>query len=1260
MSATKAKELLAAAEAAALPSEGRDGGPLMELARRHTSRAGKDGVYDMAEVLQSVPKKSRIRLCECLRDAITNIINESASAEAYAEEQEEEQEEGAFVFTGESLDLLSALATVVYCYATEGPGKPFPAELLGAATALHDILLHLDGMQGMAVQSTIAKICEVWWLDGLPGAESLVTQLVPYSLAKALDDEGKDADVKRVHALREALLLLDWDHEDSVSLREMLLGAFISSNFLRSDTGHRFLTCILGLHLTFSDDVSAVVRAQIPHARVGQLSAYGDVYFRAWQGSSGAYRQAIESSCVQPLMHAAAHASAAKLFNSLRVVLRSFHDKKTHKGVDGMLVKLYSPILWRGLKVANPMVRAHCVTLLADAFPLVDQEAPAEEEEKSLERQFSVLCDACEDCDHRVRSAAAAAVSDVLTRWWEALEPATARTLLTRIAGGLAWDASAPAVRLAAVRGMTRILQCPPAHGALRTMLPSTANLIHDTDRRVRRAYVALLAEVKGIRGMKFGRICQPDQMLAQLAQEPCPAVAGAVTGLLSDSYFPTGSGVTGEEQVSRMLTLVEQNPLAARVLCGRLREHTSVGSVTKLLVMLTRVIMVAISNHEASTEAQASEHRSKGGRKQLKPVVKSKGRKRSLPYDQSAQQGSAAEDEASSSPPELTAADTPLMSALLDLVASLWESVSETLKQDESYKPAAELVERTYGDDALIRMIGAFSNEPSTYEGVMRIAGLAGPTIAPGLASDAIVELRSLSPEAASSEYIPRVSLLCSWGMQGRLVEVVADALDTALDPGGVARPDSPGRKKRNRGAGVSPQMPVSVALSVLDYILAGVDAPSASGRTCLLADPAATSRLSDSLQAFRFDAAERLRLGIVEDDECLDMGMLPSKFLVLALDLEMRLQIHSSAAVAMAEEDYEEKKNCISMPARVVEIVEWSLEELLPAASVHVLGSSQEPNEQPRPLSPPPRAKMRPARTDVLRSTGEIKVDSASTPPSQLAAALLSVVFVGISELLALGAAAQQSSKWAQQWSDALSSCPTLSPARRGLLLPALCRLTYQLMLAEKSGAEVPTSLWSLLLDSAAEEEPAAENAFIDMGPGSSSAWVKKLLTAMIYLQSKRQGLEGLCGRLLDFIGSSKAIGSQNSPSDDGGSSEEDESDLQLRLGKSKFGITAQGSAVMNALVKSAPASSALGMRCAQRVLSRNGEEARAASHILAEAVERAPAKSLNELMKAATAEGLLKPHQADLSVMEPDPVAIAEKELILKLAQINVATG
>ena len=54
----------------------------------------------------------------------------------------------------------------------------------------------------------------------------------------------------------------------------------------------------------------------------------------------------------------------------LRKVLAGLHQHKASAAVDGLLYRLYCPILFRGLQAANGAVRLNALQLLVDAFPL--------------------------------------------------------------------------------------------------------------------------------------------------------------------------------------------------------------------------------------------------------------------------------------------------------------------------------------------------------------------------------------------------------------------------------------------------------------------------------------------------------------------------------------------------------------------------------------------------------------------------------------------------------------------------------------------------------------------------------------------------------------------------------------------------------------------------------------------------------------------------------------------------------------------------
>ena len=60
----------------------------------------------------------------------------------------------------------------------------------------------------------------------------------------------------------------------------------------------------------------------------------------------------------------------------------------------------------------------------------------------------------------------------VLSVFWEMVPIDTTRALLTRVVGRLASDGASPLVRLAAVEGLTLLLECPASHSVLKSMLP--------------------------------------------------------------------------------------------------------------------------------------------------------------------------------------------------------------------------------------------------------------------------------------------------------------------------------------------------------------------------------------------------------------------------------------------------------------------------------------------------------------------------------------------------------------------------------------------------------------------------------------------------------------------------------------------------------------------------------------------------------------------------------------------------------------------
>jgi hypothetical protein len=69
-------------------------------------------------------------------------------------------------------------------------------------------------------------------------------------------------------------------------------------------------------------------------------------------------------------MQAAVLAATPALAAALRRLLGGLHGAKAAPGVDALLLRLYRPILFRGLAAANAAVRRNALHLLLAAFPL--------------------------------------------------------------------------------------------------------------------------------------------------------------------------------------------------------------------------------------------------------------------------------------------------------------------------------------------------------------------------------------------------------------------------------------------------------------------------------------------------------------------------------------------------------------------------------------------------------------------------------------------------------------------------------------------------------------------------------------------------------------------------------------------------------------------------------------------------------------------------------------------------------------------------
>lgn len=152
-----------------------------------------------------------------------------------------------------------------------------------------------------------------------------------------------------------------------------------------------------------------------------------------------------------------------------------------------MLERLYEPILWRALKVANAKgkmgctfmrrvilmlasttVRRNAGVLLFDAFPLVQPDSSKRGMDQLLQKQFDQMHDLLFDPAPMVRSVAVKGVCRVLGVYWELIPTATINVLLSALIKDLVRDKrySPPPPR-----GVARLLILY-RHSALHSFVP--------------------------------------------------------------------------------------------------------------------------------------------------------------------------------------------------------------------------------------------------------------------------------------------------------------------------------------------------------------------------------------------------------------------------------------------------------------------------------------------------------------------------------------------------------------------------------------------------------------------------------------------------------------------------------------------------------------------------------------------------------------------------------------------------------------------
>lgn len=820
-----------------------------------------------------------------------------------------------------------------------GSGKPktlkMPSQVFDVAMAMHDILfaLHSCGDSASSTKLAVLNVCETWWHAMGERREALIVQCLPLLALRACEEEDcftNKTHIQRLYKLRDAFHYIDFTDQSSDSLRKLVLRIASNPLCLKIGEGKKLLSSLM-LDVELMKDLHLSFRAQIPTAKDSVLTAYGEIYLRAWKGAKEQsdqesdhnkednVQETIELEILQDLMYAVVHVASQKTFHAILTVLEPIHVDKKNKDVASMLYRLYNPILWRSLKAANPKVRQNAVELfekvfpLNDPFPMAGQNASKE----AVLKGTQALRDALKDNDPNVRAVASKAAASICAIFWEVLPPEEIRQILNsklircRVSHHLeisdkhlallldtvivlehSSDKSSAAVRVASVESVTILLGNDRSHGVLRALLPSIGNLIHDKAEKVRLSVARMLVRVKTIPGIRFYHVVPVDQLLTRLNVEaenhgaPCTVVAKELTALLLNSYFPQGENVSASEQLKRTLTFLLTSPNASAVFYANVTEYLEVEAVVRLILVLSNCLKSAVATDQVC---------------EINDMMQSKKRR----HRKSSKSSDQKSDDAShntSPPDQITADDTTLMAGLSNTIDVLWKTTLPRLEKKTNFQSKKKLDKYFSGKEFdLVSVLSHFeqkgieSEDQSerrvecfhTCSSLLNCAGRLDKSTANEVTSHVSTVLDTVQKETSQS-FVPFVSsylsFMCSVGHVADVAAAIARSVvesfgngdDHLLSPtfeGINARRRSRRSLSKQSSIVLVPTFPPSIAWPVLDGILQGMNADTVQARDLILSSDTASSAILGAFQkgiqlTERILAVSGGSLGVVPED--------------------------------------------------------------------------------------------------------------------------------------------------------------------------------------------------------------------------------------------------------------------------------------------------------------------------------------------------------------------------------------------------------
>jgi len=496
------------------------------------------------------------------------------------------------------------------------------AEVLGLC---QEMLLSIpDGI----TQALIARALERVVLGQFEGREDFYGGVLMFLIGTCLTAKTTGTDVSRLYRVRHLFAELDWDHESIESMKMQIMRCVASPNFVRSNHGPELMALFYTVHPGFTAEVHGTVKNQVMYCRPTAVKGYAVALYKAWKVSEAGTRIQLEE-CIQDWVVLAIR-TVRKSADRARQMLEEVHRYHHEDQLSDLLCKLYGPVLWRSLKVANWQVRENAARLLQYIFPLIPSEFGVAEKEQELARQLRILRETLEDPAESVRRVGVSAVCVILKNYWDMMPPSETAELLTSLYTRCARDRRAPMVRAAVCEGFGWILQNALSHPTMAAVLPNLGELLNDRSPLVRAAFVNLLDAVSQCRGVSVSNVVKTDDLFLRLSCEHTEGQAERLQRGLQNSKKPatvaTAAGPEAKatpdlvakrlaklmapslfntdivQQVSRCLYFMKSNPLALLAMLTHTQDVIPAADRVKLAAALFRYGLREASGHVSGT----------------------------------------------------------------------------------------------------------------------------------------------------------------------------------------------------------------------------------------------------------------------------------------------------------------------------------------------------------------------------------------------------------------------------------------------------------------------------------------------------------------------------------------------------------------------------------------------------------------------------------------------------------------------------------